>query len=164
MNNYLLTIFLVSIGIGVVNIIAPNIKSMGKYIKTVGFLIILSVIISPISNVLQYIDESFFEEIKDNLIDTTDDNKEKYEEILNNFLNEYSTDEIKKQINTILLEKFAIPEDECEIQVYTDYVDNRLILSEIRIILLGKSIFKNPYQIEKYICELFKCECVVLIK
>lgn len=164
MKNYLLTIILVSICIGIANIVSPISTGIFKYTKVIGILIILCVIISPISKVIQSIDESFFDKIKDGLLIDDNDIQNQYEDILLNYLNEFSISEIKNQIKNILEQEFSIPQEECEISVYTIENNDELSISKIQILLFGKSIFKNPYEIELYFTNLLKCDCTVLIK
>ena len=71
---------------------------------------------------------------------------------------------IKQEIKTILNNEFNIPENECSVEIYTDFVNEKLTLTEIKILLSGKSIFKNPYSIEERFREIWGCECTVLIK
>ena len=63
-----------------------------------------------------------------------------------------------------MLEKFEIQNNECEITVATENKNGKLVLSEVQILLSGKSIFKNPYTIEEYFETLLNCTCQVLIK
>ncbi|MBO5715142.1 MAG: stage III sporulation protein AF [Clostridia bacterium] len=164
MKNYLLTIILVSICIGIADIISPLANGISKYTKTIGILIILCVIISPISKVIQSIDESFFDKIHGNLTIDEEDSKNKYDDILQNYLNEFSISELNTQIKNILNQEFTIPKEECDIIIFSEQTGENLCISKIQILLSGKSIFKNPYEIENYFSKLLKCDCIVLIK
>ena len=164
MKDYLFTIILVSICIGIADVISPISNGISKFTKAIGVLIILCVIISPISKIIQSIDEAFFNGIKDDLLIDEEDSKNKYEDILQNYLNEFSISEINTQIKDILNKEFSIPQEECKITVYTEEKNENLSISKIQILLLGKSIFKNPYEIENYFSNLLKCDCIVLIK
>lgn len=164
MKNYLLTIILVSICISLAEIISPSEKGINKYTKAIGVLIILSVIISPISKVITSIDESFFDKIRDNLSINDDEYQNKYEDILINYLNNFSISEVNAQIKNILDQEFTIPNTECEVVIITEQTGEKLSISKIQILLLGKSVFKNPYEIENYFSNLLKCDCIVLIK
>lgn len=164
MNNYLLTIILVSICIGILDIIAPNNEGISKYTKTIGLLIILCVLIAPINDAVKTIDDGFLNKIKDEILLDTESMDKEYENILNNYLNEHSIMELQNQIKEILNNNFDIPSDECEIKVITQHSEDALHLNEIKIILSGKSIFKNPYSIEEHFHKLFKCNCTVVIK
>ena len=164
MKNYLLTIILVSICISIADIISHLEKGINKYTKTIGVLIILCVIISPISKVIQNIDESFFDKLRDDLSINDDDTQNKYEDILISYLNNFSISEINAQIKNILNQEFTIPNEECEIIIISEQNGEKLSISKIQILLTGKSVFKNPYIIENYFSNLLKCDCVVLIK
>ena len=164
MKNYLLTIILVSICIGLADVISPLENGINKYTKTIGVLIILCVIISPISKVIQNIDENFFDKIRDDLSINDNDTQNKYEDIFINYLNNFSISEINAQIKNILNQQFTIPNEECEVIIISEEAGEKLSISKIQILLSGKSVFKNPYQIENYFSNLLKCECMVLIK
>ena len=164
MKNYLLTIILVSICIGLADVISPLENGINKYTKTIGVLIILCVIISPISKVIQNIDENFFDKIRDDLSINDNDTQNKYEDIFINYLNNFSISEINTQIKNILNQQFTIPNEECEVIIISEEAGEKLSISKIQILLSGKSVFKNPYQIENYFSNLLKCECIVLIK
>ena len=164
MKNYLLTIILVSICIGLADVISPLENGINKYTKTIGVLIILCVIISPISKVIQNIDENFFDKIRDDLSINDNDTQNKYEDIFINYLNNFSISEINTQIKNILNQQFTIPNEECEVIIISEEAGEKLSISKIQILISGKSVFKNPYQIENYFSNLLKCECIVLIK
>ena len=164
MKNYLLTIILVSICIGISNLISPLSNGIFKSTQIIGVLIILCVIISPISKVINSIDETFFDKLRDDLTIEEEDIKSEYSEILENYLNEFSISEIKSKIKEILNQQFSIPDEECEIIILSEQADENLNISKIQILLMGKSVFKNPYKIEEYFIDLLKCDCIVLIK
>ena len=163
MKSYLITIIITSICIGIYNIISPLHHGIEKYSKMIGMLIVVCIMISPIKELIDSLDKNGFENIKDSILDTDNISKDEYNEIFKDYLNRFSIDEIKQKIKDALHQRFEIPEDECEISVFTQY-DEGLKLSSIQILLSGKSIFKNPYTIEEYFEELLGCTCQVLIK
>ena len=164
MNNYILTIIITSICISIANVIAPTNCEISKYIKLIGSLIILCVIINSFGDAIKMSNGNFINEIKDSLIIDKDSEKEKYHEILNNYLNNYSKEGIENEIKEILKKEFQIQDNEASIELHTDFLNDKLVLTEIKILLSGKSIFKNPYLIEERIKEIWQCECIVLIK
>ena len=164
MKNYLLTIILVSICIGILDIISPDNSKISKYTQTIGLLVILCVIISPISAVVKTIDEGLINNIKNNMIIDTEEINNEYQNILNNYLNETSISALENQIDEILYERFDIPSTESEVKVITQYIDETIDIAEIKIALSGMSIFKNPYIIEEYFYNLLQSKCTVTIK
>ena len=164
MNNYLLTLIITSISISIANIIAPTNSEISKYIKLIGSLIILCVIINSFGDAIKISNGNFINEIKDSLIIDTDNEKEKYNQILHDYLNSYSKEGIENEMKEILEKEFQIPKNEASIELYTNFINDKLTLTEIKILLSGKSIFKNPYRIEERFKEIWQCECSVLIK
>ena len=164
MKNYLITIITVSICIGIFNVISPSFKGIEKYSKMIGMLVVLLVIISPIKEFLSVFGEDSLNEIKDNLINADDDNPNKYDEIFSDYLASFSIDELNNAIKNILNDKFSIPGNECDVSITAEYREGKLCPTHIQILLSGKSIFKNPYEIEEYFLALLECSCTVLIK
>lgn len=163
MKSYLITVITASICVGIYNIIAPSFRGIEKYSKMIGMLVILCIIISPIKELINAFDEDGLENLKDSLMDG-DYEEGDYNEIFNDYLNSFSLDELKKEIENILLEKFEIPNDEAEITISTENENGKLTVSQVQILLSRKSIFKNPYTIEEYFEALLNCSCQVLIK
>ncbi len=164
MKSYLITVITVSICIGIYNIISPSFGGIEKYSKMIGMLIVLCVIISPVKDLLNILDQNGLDSIKDSLINSDDSIQDKYGDIFNEYLASFSIEEIKREIKELLLKEFDIPDNECEITVFSDQKDGNMMLSKVQILLSGKSIFKNPYTIEEYFEKLLKCTCEVLIK
>lgn len=164
MKNYLITVITVSICIGLYNIISPQFHGLEKYSKMIGMLVVLCVIISPLKEIVNTFDEDGLQDVKDNILNSEDKTSNEYDEIFENYLNSFSIEEIKREIKEIMSEKFDIPKDECEITVFTNTENEQLKISSLQILLLGKSVFKNPYTIEEYFENLLNCTCQVLIK
>ncbi len=164
MKNYLIIIITVSICVGIYNIIAPQFHGIEKYSKMIGMLIVLCVIISPIKDFLNIFDEDVLQDIKDNLINEDNEEQNEYDEMFNDYLASFSVEELKAEIKGILLDKFEIPPNECDVSISTEYKNEKLNPSHVQILLSGKSIFKNPYTIEEYFKTLLECSCTVLIK
>lgn len=164
MKDYLITIITVSLCVGIYNIISPVFNGIEKYSKMIGMLVVLCVIISPLKELINVFDSEGLESIKNSIIDIENGEENEYDNIFNDYLNSFSVDSLKKEIENILLEKFDIPNNECDVSVSTEYINGSLKLSRVQILLSGKSIFKNPYNIEEYFGKLLNCTCEVLIK
>ena len=163
MKGYLVSIIWVSVIVGVAELISLHIAGVQKYIKMIGALCVLCVVVSPILNIGKFSENLTDELKKDILEDQNLESYEKYQEILNEYLNEYSADKLKEEIRILLKENFEIPEDESEVILLTEKQDQNITLKKVQILLSGKSIFNNPYNIENYIKELLNCSCEVLI-
>ena len=164
MNKYLISIITVSICIGIYNIIAPQFHAIEKYTKVIGMLVVLCTIISPVKELIKVFEENGFENIKESIGDYDNGEYDEYNEIFKEYLNSFSIEEIRNDIYYVLDEKFEISNNDSEIEIFTDFVDGNLTISKIQILLKGKAIFKNPYQIEEYFSNQLSCDCQVLIK
>lgn len=164
MGKYLTSIIVVSIIIGIIQLIAPSHANLDKYIKMICTLVMLLVIISPILEIINDFDMDLLDEIKDKIELPSEDKDNEYNEILKEYIKNHSISELKLEIKSILDKEFEIPSEECDIQLFTQTTQGKAVLSEVQILLSDRSIFKNPYKIEEYISSLLGCTCRVLIK
>ena len=163
MKEKLISIIIISLAMRILELVLPQNNATEKHIKLIGVLCIVCVIASSIASVITKIDTDFFNELKNELINIDDNVNQEYNEFFNDYLNEFSQYEVEKQLKEILYEKFGLNKEECNIVMFTTNEDV-LLLKKVQIILSGKSIFINPYNIEEYISNLISCECEVLIK
>lgn len=164
MKIYLMSIIISSLCISVLNLLIPKGSGLEKYTKLIGMLILLITIISPLSQVINKFDIGYLDKLKDDILDSQIAEEEKYSDILDEYLRDHSVEQYKLQIKDLLLSKFDIPNEECEINISVISGQDRLEIKDMQILLSGKSIFKNPYEIEEYFIALIGCECRVLIK
>jgi len=158
------SIIIVAITISLFNQLLPVGRGFEKYARFVGMLVLATLVLSPVINMIKGFDEDFFIDIRDDIADIENGGNNEYSELLNGYLTEYSTEQFKLGIKEILLNNYGIPEEECEILIDTKIDSGQLRVDKMQILLSGRSIFKNPYDIEHYITELVGCECSVLIK
>jgi len=164
MKEFLHSIIIVAITISLFNQLLPVGRGFEKYARFVGMLVLATLVLSPVINMIKGFDEDFFIDIRDDIADIENGGNNEYSELLNGYLTEYSTEQFKLGIKEILLNNYGIPEEECEILIDTKIDSGQLRVDKMQILLSGRSIFKNPYDIEHYITELVGCECSVLIK
>jgi hypothetical protein len=163
MNKYLLSVILSSISIGLCDILVPKHNGIDRLVKFIGMLIILIVSVNPVMEVIGKIDQGILDGIKNDLTVKDESYLDEYNSIFEQYLNDHSIDEIQEYIKKILEQKYSIPSEECRIQIDTAQLESELTITNIRILLSGTSIFKNPYKIEIEIESIFSCECQVLI-
>lgn len=164
MKEYLLSVILISVAMGLAEIIASDMKEMSGYIRAIGLLCILVVVISPLADTISDINENIFDGIKNDIINGVDGREEDYNEILNGYLKNFSENSYKSEIKRILEERFGVPTEQSLVELTLISSDEGVSVSKIQILLSGDSIFKNPYNIEEYFVSLLGCECQVLIK
>lgn len=161
---YLLGVIIISVAIGLFEVMVSDMHGLRGYIRGIGLLCILVVALSPLAQALSDINDNFFEDIKNSIIDGVVGSDEDYSEMLNEYLKSFSENSYKSEIKRILKEKFDISEEECFVELESEFSDDTMSVTEIRILLTGNAIFKNPYNIEDYFKNLAGCECQVLIK
>lgn len=163
MNKYLLSVILSSISIGLCDILVPKHNGIDRLVKFIGMLIILIVSVNPVMEAIGEIDQGILDGIKNDLTVKDESYLDEYNSIFEQYLNDYSIDEIQEYIKKILEQKYSIPSEECRIQIDTEQLESQLTITNVRVLLSGTSIFKNPYKIESEIESIFSCECQVLI-
>ena len=163
MNNYLLTIIITAIAIGLCDVIAPAHNGIEKYVKYIGMLIILSVVISPITAFVSQIDDGILDSLKDKITDYESSNED-YSNIFNDYLLNSSLSQLDDKLKEILQNEFEISPDEVKFNILTKQIDKGIALSKVQVLLSGSAIFKNPYLIEDRFAELLGCEVEVLME
>ena len=126
-------------------------------------LVVLVVVISPITDLLKNYDDNMLDILKENITVPQDQITDEYNDILKEYLKDYSVEVVVEKIKNILDEQFEIPNNECHIIVHITSKEESIMISKIQILLSGTSIFRNPYNIEKYIGDFFNSNCEVLI-
>jgi hypothetical protein len=164
LEKYLTTIIIATISVSIIQIIAPESDGLKKYTQAIGILIVLCVCLSPISNVIHSLNEGLFSDLKNELLEDSDGDVNNYKDIFNNYLKDFSKSEYIIEIKDILKQEFDIPEKESVINILTNNYDNTIYVDEIQIMLIGNSVFKNPYAIEDYIYTLTGAKTHVSIK
>ncbi len=143
---------------GVISVIVPgNGEGFKKYVTLIGSLCVLCVILSPVTELLgvmtDFADGGFSE--------WYEDTEEEYGGKYNKFLMSVGKDNVEDGITSLLYEQFGIPENECSVSAVVEEKNGELAIVSIDIILTGKSVLKDPYEVEKYISGLLDCQCNV---
>lgn len=147
--------------VGVIGAVVPDGSGDGlkKYVSFIGALCVLCVLISPLGGVVDFVGrlgdggfDGFFDSLSD---------KGKYEQRYSDYLMSLGRDNISEGVRSLLSEKFGIPSDECRVSVKTREHDGTLAVESVTVILSGRSLFCDPYEIEEYISGLLNCKCTV---
>lgn len=165
MKDYLVSVIWISVIAAIAEILAPSLGSIKKYLKLIGALCVICIMVMPLADLLGS-SEKLYDGIKEEFkskFNKEEMNKE-YEELFYEYLNDHSENELKEQIQLLLKDKFGVGDGESDIKVFILKNDNGIYPEKIQILLKGKSIFKNPYDIEGYFEDLIGCKCEVLIE
>ena len=162
MKNYLLSLIITSIAVGLCEVITPSHNGIQKYVRFIGMLIVLCVAASPITALVGEINDGLVDSIKDKISNGLED-KNDYNEILNEFLTNNSSQQLEDKIYELLEAEFGIYQEDARINILVDRLSDGVKLSLIEVLLSGNAIFKNPYTIENRLSNLFGCDVQVLI-
>ncbi|MBQ9079790.1 MAG: stage III sporulation protein AF [Clostridia bacterium] len=162
MREYLMNVIGASLLVGVISILAPEGEGGGlrRYVSFIGALCVLALLISPLGELISYLgglsEDSF------DALTGESEARENYENRYNEYLLSLGKENVAVGVIQLLEERFDIPSDECHVKVSAEERDGELYIENVTVILSGKSLFRNPYEIEKYISELLGCECTVI--
>ena len=158
MQEYLLSLLIVSIAIALVQLLAPN--ATASHVKLICSLIFICVLASPLPQFLKKLPE-LSKEILNITNQPSSDNE--YEEIMNDALENASKTYLAQALTSLLVERFSIPAGEvrCAIQWSGDGTAEP---QKVTVILSGSAIWKNPDPIEAAVTELLGCPCVTAIE
>lgn len=169
MNGYVYSVVCVAAACGIVCIVSPEGVRSGikKHLKLVCSLCLLSVLISPIAELMDgmshIIDgggESIFGEVDKTEL------RESYESIYDKYIDGGYGDNVGQAAKEMLYEKFGIPEEECRIQVEFADKNGDGVREPFRmvVILSGRSMFREPESIRSFLTESFDCQCECAIE
>jgi hypothetical protein len=153
---YFSTVIGVAVVCSLCTVISPDAEV--SYVKLIGGLCILCVLISPLSSFIgdavNYIeDESFFEEMYGDVYVF-----ENVEDIFDRALADASKSEIERCLESMLCHTFEIREQ--EIEVYVSLEESSV--SDVSVVLSGKAVFTDPHGIIEYIEETLACRCEIV--
>ena len=142
----------------VVSIISPNADGGGlsKQIRVIIAICVIGVCISPINEMMNYINEVDI----DGLIEFEDKIDSDYEEMFREYYSSGELQNLKVGIKQLLYDKFGVDGAECSVAVK---VSEEGKLERIFITLYGSAVFKNTREMEEYFAEAFGCEIVTAI-
>ena len=160
MREYLMSLIMAALIVGLIGALVPEGEGGGlrKYVTFAGCLCVLLLLISPITRVL-----GFVSELSDGDFDISlDKQTDQYEEQFKQYIMSLGEDSISAELVGVICEKFDISEQECHVKVDTYDAQGEMAIGRVTVILSGKAIFRDPYEIEQYITGLLGCECTVV--
>lgn len=158
MKGYILSVIGVCVVGTVVSIISPNADGGGlsKQIRVIIAVCVIGVCITPINEIINYINEVDI----DGLIEFEDKTESDYEEIFREYYSSAELQNLKVGIKQLLYDKFGVDGAECTV---TLKLSGEGKLERIFITLYGSAVFKDTGEIENYFAETFGCEIVTAI-
>ncbi len=145
--------------IGVMESILPKGGKTKQYMKLITALCLLCLVIKPVGSFLDALPDLLaegFEELSEGTAA-----RDEYEAILAGEIEEAVRDQLCGAITGELSTRFSV--SNCEVGVALSREDGALTVRRVVITLMGKDIFKNPYEIEEYFGALLDCECIVAV-
>lgn len=145
--------------IGVMESILPKGGKTKQYMKLITALCLLCLVIKPVGAFLDALPDLLEEGFAD-LSDTTAARGE-YEAILEGEIADAVRGQLCDAVASELSTRFSV--SNCEVGAALERTDGALTVRRVVITLMGKDIFKNPYEIEEYFGALLDCECIVTV-
>ena len=162
--NYLFSIMLVSVAAGAAEILAPEGEGGGlkKHVRLLVSLIVLAVLIAPVSGLLGYI--SNFDNYR-GLFGAGHPGEGDFSAQAENTrqrILERGESEVAAGVTALLYDRFGIPGEEAKVVPELATGDAGIEVKKLTIVLYGRSVWKNPYEIEDYFVRLLGCPCEVI--
>lgn len=160
MGQYMMNVVGAAILAGLADQLLPEKGKARAYVRFLGGLCLLLVMVAPLGKVLSSL-PSLFESGMTALEEASVEAGE-YDKILEGTVKEAVRMELAKALSQKLEKDFGVNADAVEIGISFEEGDP-LRLKRVLITLTGKDIFRNPYNIEEALSSLLGCECVVVI-
>lgn len=160
MREYLLGVVAAAIAVGAVTALMPEGEGGGlrRHVGFVGALCVLAILISPVGDLLAFLDDLSLDEWSA----VGNESGEKYEEIYARYLQSASAQNLSDGVVAALCDRFDIPPEQCRVRVRVGSRDGRAVAEQVTVILSGGALLQNPYEIEGFISDLLGCECTVV--
>lgn len=158
MNSYILAIIAISIVGGFVsNLIPPKNIRLKKYLNFIISLIFLTIMISPIKNVIDK--ASILKENVDSFISSISSNVD----YTNNLIIHTSIDKISLGIKEAILNEFKFQSDDIEIMIYynEDYTE-AIEINMIEIYLYDSATWIDEKKIKDFTEGLISCDVTII--
>lgn len=152
MKTYLLSLIATAAVAALVGFLAPE-GNLGKYVKLVSSLLLLTVILSPLPSAL--------ESLRDlpSLFRRSDTQAQSEEESLQEVLDTTSKTYFAAELTERLEERFAITPGEISVVIRWEDRDGESIPAEVTLLLSGRAKWKDPKEVESYVSDLLGCPC-----
>ena len=151
MNNYILSLIVISIISGIVNMLTSHFGATKKYISYFVSLIMVICLLSPILKALEY---------KDSIKNKIEDFYKSFdvEGIVNNSNNiiiSSSAEAISKGVKSEIVNKFGLDENEVIVNVKFDKTNIEAVeITEINVILTGKASWSDVDSVKEYLQKI----------
>lgn len=167
MNTYILSLLVASLAAALVELLAPRGDGgrIASHVRMIAGLFLLVSLLSPLKVAVSYIRDVADGTLRDDLLAayTPDIPAEDYEATFGATLASVGRDEVSAWVKTTLQDRFSVPPNNTTVEVVCLSNGETLTVSEVRIALIGSSVWKDPHPIEAYITEQLACPCYITV-
>lgn len=164
MREYIIALIGVAVVCGLIQILAPLSSSGGgdKYLRLLGALCVLCVLISPIGALLKGIG-GLEVDIADKIYNEKNE-KEKYEEIYNQSIKDHSAQALEKSAEKVLEKELGIGEREVSVKIELCEIDGETSIGGAKAIITPEGVGRDPRDISACVSAYLGCECEIIYK
>lgn len=152
MKSYLLALVSTAVIAALAGFLAPQ-GNLGKYVKLVSTLLLLTVILAPLPSAI--------ESLRDlpGLFHTDDKQKESEEESLQRIIDTTSKTYFATELTNRLEERFSIAPGDISVAIRWQERDGESVPAEVTLLLSGRAKWNDPSKAESYVSDLLGCPC-----
>lgn len=160
MREYLLSVVCAAITVGIIAALVPEGEGGGlrRYVGLIGALCVVAILISPVRQVLD-----FFGGLSAKALNiTSEQSAEMYEDEYKKYLQSLGERELSESIAEAICDKFDIQRRLCHVKAEIYRYDDVAEVGRVTVILSGSALLRDPYEIERFVADMLKCECTVV--
>lgn len=164
MEAYVITLISASFAATLIGILSPRGEGGGifAHVKLLTSLFLICVLISPLKSVIQGISD-FATGDWESLWGESDAEND-YRDQMNDAMQEASVEYFTQMLTKTLESQFDMESGTVRCFVEWEMREQELRPVQVRVILSGGSIWKDPHAIEAFVSELLGCSCVTAIE
>lgn len=162
MRSYLLSVFLISIALSILSILAPEGEKGGltRHLRLLTSLLLVCVLVAPLGTLLERL--RGWAEGNPSLPGFEEASKEGYQNELQDALDSASRDYFTQSLTRTLEKEFSIATGQVRCKVFWEEGGNAP--QRVTVILSGAAIWKDPEAIEAFVTSLLGCPCQTAIE
>ncbi|MBO5416456.1 MAG: stage III sporulation protein AF [Clostridia bacterium] len=164
MKEYIITLVGTALFCGFITILSPDGEGEGlkKHIKLIASLCVLCVLIAPLTAFAEGLEDYEGESLSD--IFEREEYINKYEEICNESISSYTSEEIARRCEEIICEELDMKRDSFEVAVESGYNGEEITVLSATVTLYPEAITQNPHEISELLENLLDCKCEIIYK
>ena len=155
MQEYMMTLVVSSLVMGVVGALCPN--GHKKYLRLLCGLCMIALLVSPIPSYLESA-----EIFSESAWGDDEEGESSYEEIYHNTILTSHIKQAEESMESMIAQEFSLRSEEISISILYENIDEKCLLKKAIVSLSGSAILQEPREMIEYVEARLNCPCEIV--